>query len=95
MRRAEVHVVPRGECRTAETFGKEMVKSGAWTADEIEGWVFRFVDLGGVYDTLATVSATRIREGVRQYGAYWASTWMELPVCRYIEEHGLYGSGGA
>jgi nicotinate-nucleotide adenylyltransferase len=95
MRRAQVHVLPRGKWLTAETFGKEMAKSGAWTADEIEGWVFRFVDLGGAYETLATVSATRIREGVREYGAYWASAWMALPVCRYIEVHGVYGGGGA
>lgn len=95
MRLAEVHVLPRGEWLSAEAFGEEMAKSGAWTADEIEGWAFRFVDLGGAYETLATVSATRIREGVCGRGAYWASAWMELPVCRYIEEHGLYGGGGA
>lgn len=94
MRLAEIHVMPRGACVTPKQFELEMARSGVWTPEETSEWASRF-DPGGSYPSLGGVSASRIREAIRERGAYAASEWMELPVCRYIEQHGLYGCSRA
>lgn len=90
MRLAEIHVMSREACLTNEQFAIEMARSGAWTPEEVGEWECRF-DPGGAYPSLAEASATRIRAAIRDRGAFAASQWMELPVCKYIEQHGLYG----
>lgn len=91
MKRATVQVLPRGACVTAEDFRREMTRAGAWTPQELDAWVRRFIPMASdELRELAGVSSTAIRAAIGERGVAAAGASLVPPVRQYIAEHGLY-----